>query len=450
MYATAGVSKANHIHSGHCVDLGGVVYPLTNMTDGISVTTVDATLTSWQTGGFAINLHKTDDPSIYTSCGNIPVSASPVIALSEMNNSGQTGIAILTARGDKTEVVLLATAGISQANHIHSGSCTNLGSVEYPLTDMADGISMTVVDATLASLKTGDFAINLHKIEDLSVYTSCVDIPTEAEVVTIVLDELNGSGQTGIATLVAKGDQTDVVLMATPGLSRANHIHTGSCADLGGIADGLIDMADGLSVVTANASLNSLRTGGFAINLHKNDDPSIYTSCGNIPATALAVAPGAELVIPMWEMNNSGQAGVAVLRAQGDKTQVVLQATANISKANHVNTGTCANLGGVAYALTDMANGSSVTTVNASLDSLRTGGFAVVGRDRPDHPSIYTSCGDIPVPGNDVKFDLEEKNNSGQSGVASLIAQGDMTEVVLWPLQGSPKPTTSIVVTALT
>ena len=134
-------------------------------------------MASLQTGGFAINLHNSNNSSIYTSCGNLPTEENTVtIALAELDASGQTGVVTLVANGQQTEVTLLATAGISQQNHIHKGSCAELGSVPYTLTDMVAGISVTTVDASLNSLLTGSFAINLYKTGDLSVYTSCVDI----------------------------------------------------------------------------------------------------------------------------------------------------------------------------------------------------------------------------------------------------------------------------------
>ena len=209
-----------------------------------------------------------------------------VIALHELNNSGQTGIAVLTAMGNETEVVLLATAGISELNHIHSGSCAALGGVAYSLTNMADGASMTMVSASLASLRSGGFAVNLHKTGDPATYTSCGDIPTEADALTVALNELGGSGQSGVATLISQGASTEVVLYATAGISELNHIHSGSCSALGGVSYPLTNMADGTSVTTVDVTLASLQSGDFAINLHKLGDPGTYTSCGDIPAGA--------------------------------------------------------------------------------------------------------------------------------------------------------------------
>ena len=396
MSATPGISRANHIHTGTCADLGGVAHPLTNMEDGTSETVVDVALEDLLTGGFAINLHDTDDASIYTACGDIPTAGTFVsFPLEEQNDSGQTGTATLIARGEQTDVVLLATEGISSANHIHTGTCADLGGVEYPLTNMEDGRSITTIEATLESLGTGGFAINLHDSDDASIYTACGDIPSAALTaaqgadLVIPLGEQNDSGQTGVAVLASRGESTYVVLQATPGISRANHIHTGTCANLGGVSHGLTNMENGLSSTTVSVPLEDFLTGEFAINLHDVDDGSIYTSCGDLPAA------GDYVTFALGEQSVSGQTGVATLIDRGDQTDVVLLASAGISRANHIHTGTCADLGGVAHPLTNMEGGMSVTTVDVALADLMTGGFAINLHD-VDDASIYTSCGDIP------------------------------------------------------
>ncbi len=358
-----------HIHSGQCGDtLGGVVHGLTNFADGAgsSVTMVEASLASVMTGGFAINSHVSGNPGFYTSCGNIPTLADSVsFPLAELNDEGQTGWATMTARGSQTEVVLSATAGISELNHIHLGSCSDLGGVEFGLTNMAGGTSVTTVDATLASLRTGGFAINLHKTGEPATYTSCGNVPGES--VAVALAELNDSGQTGTATLTAANGQTQVVLSATADISELNHIHLGSCDNLGGVEYGLTNMSGGSSVTTVDATLASLQTEGFAVNLHMIGDPSVYTSCGDIP--------GGSVTVTLSQLNDFGQTGSATLTAVSGKTQVVISATTDISDLNHIHLGSCTNLGGVEHGLTNMAGGASVTTVDASLASLRTGGF---------------------------------------------------------------------------
>ncbi len=107
--------------------------------------------------------------------------------------------------------------------------------------------------------------------------------------VEISLDELNGSGQSGTATLTASGEAIKVVLSIGGGTVKSEkvHIHKGQCgADLKGVAHGLTDFTGGNSVTTLETvSLESLQTGGFAVNAHKAGDPKVYTACGNIPAS---------------------------------------------------------------------------------------------------------------------------------------------------------------------
>ena len=113
-------------------------------------------------------------------------SGSLVVDLKPQSNSNQSGKATLTAKGAETEVVLAlnvgpAGTGVAQPVHIHSGSCATLGGVVYPLTNLADGKSTTMVKASLDSLSTGGFAIDAHKSDqEISVYTACGDLPAKS------------------------------------------------------------------------------------------------------------------------------------------------------------------------------------------------------------------------------------------------------------------------------
>ena len=61
-----------HIHSGTCEELGEVVYPLENVQDGTSETTVDVSLEELQEGEFAINVHESEQNiSTYVACGPV-------------------------------------------------------------------------------------------------------------------------------------------------------------------------------------------------------------------------------------------------------------------------------------------------------------------------------------------------------------------------------------------
>ncbi len=102
--------------------------------------------------------------------------------MAELNDSGQSGWATLTAAGEQTEVVLNISSSTLETElvHIHSGRCGDpLGGVVHPLTSFSDGagVSVTTVDATLNSLRNGDFAINFHKKGEPAVHATCGNIP---------------------------------------------------------------------------------------------------------------------------------------------------------------------------------------------------------------------------------------------------------------------------------
>ncbi|GIK83636.1 MAG: hypothetical protein BroJett025_02580 [Patescibacteria group bacterium] len=106
---------------------------------------------------------------------------SMVIALNEENASGQSGTATLVENdAGQLTVTLQITGGeytAPQPAHIHVGACPEVGTVEYPLTNVVGGNSVTVLDdVSLASVTgvAGGLAINVHKsAAESSVYTAC-------------------------------------------------------------------------------------------------------------------------------------------------------------------------------------------------------------------------------------------------------------------------------------
>ncbi|HWC01775.1 MAG TPA: hypothetical protein VHF87_03310 [Methylomirabilota bacterium] len=72
--APAGVGQPLHVHKGTCANLDPKpAYGLTTLTGGKSDTTIDVPLSQLQSGGFAINGHKSaQDVKTYVFCGNIP------------------------------------------------------------------------------------------------------------------------------------------------------------------------------------------------------------------------------------------------------------------------------------------------------------------------------------------------------------------------------------------
>jgi Cu/Zn superoxide dismutase len=94
------VAQPAHIHVGSCANLDPTPkYPLTNVVNGDSTTTVNVALADLTTGGFAINVHKSAaEVSTYVSCGDIPVMAA----------GGTTGGTTLPKSGNGDLPLLLA------------------------------------------------------------------------------------------------------------------------------------------------------------------------------------------------------------------------------------------------------------------------------------------------------------------------------------------------------
>lgn len=107
--------------------------------------------------------------------------ATRTIELGTLNSSGVTGSVTLTDVGTGlTEVVVrVEPAGnLDMPAHIHPGTCVELvPQPRYPLRNVVNGASTTVVPATLADLLAGDLAVNVHRSnDDLATYTACADL----------------------------------------------------------------------------------------------------------------------------------------------------------------------------------------------------------------------------------------------------------------------------------
>jgi hypothetical protein len=111
---------------------------------------------------------------------------SVTIDLDELNDSGQSGTATLTEENGQTRVVIDINApeeeDIEQPAHIHAGTCDDLGGVEYPLDNVVDGSSETVVDVSLEDLMSGVYAVNVHlSTDEPGTWVACGNIPTQVE-----------------------------------------------------------------------------------------------------------------------------------------------------------------------------------------------------------------------------------------------------------------------------
>ena len=134
---------------------------------------------------------------------------------------GSGGLSTLAARQDDQ-----FGAGPYPA-HIHSGTCDELGEVEFPLTDAAApegdeegtapslvvSTSTTTIEASLEDLLADPYALNVHmSADDMGTYVACGDVGgvvVENELV-IGLAELKDSGLSGVAVVREGSNDTEV------------------------------------------------------------------------------------------------------------------------------------------------------------------------------------------------------------------------------------------------
>ena len=163
----SGHAHPAHIHLGMCEALDpNPAFPLTDVAlapdasgdeaDGTTaipvergVTAVDATVEDLRTGGYAINIHQSpDDIGTYITCGNlngvIDESGALVVGLGQLNDSGHSGVAILTEEGEQTSVAVYLTVGLSGDAAEAADSSVTGGDTEA----VADATNVDIKDFT--------------------------------------------------------------------------------------------------------------------------------------------------------------------------------------------------------------------------------------------------------------------------------------------------------------
>ena len=133
----------------------------------------------------------------------VPEGPAIMASLYEIGHSGSSGMATLTEIGEETRVEFSVNPGamMSGAAHIHNGSCgEGLGDIVHDLTSVEDGMSMTMVAASLSSLQDGNHVINVHSASDATVHTVCGAVPDAdgmAAMPAMMAGSAGADGETG-------------------------------------------------------------------------------------------------------------------------------------------------------------------------------------------------------------------------------------------------------------
>jgi hypothetical protein len=105
-----------------------------------------------------------------------------------------------------------------------------------------------------------------------------------------------------------------------------------------------------------------------------------------------------EVTVELAAVGDSGQSGTATLTAEGDQTRVVIEVDDPVSASQpaHIHEGTCDDLDPApAHGLQNVDDGSSDTTVEATLEELQDEDYAINLHMSGTDLETYTSCGDI-------------------------------------------------------
>jgi len=124
------------------------------------------------------------------------------------------------------------------------------------------------------------------------------------------------------------------------------------------------------------------------------------------PAPEVSASPSPEAMISeevtvnLEEQNNSSESGTAVLKEENGKTTVTVTTTGfteDVSQPAHIHLGACPKVGEVKYPLSNVLNGSSVTTLNATMAEIKGNLPLAVNIHKSEaQVSVYTACGDLP------------------------------------------------------
>ena len=118
----------------------------------------------------------------------------------------------------------------------------------------------------------------------LLAVASAAAVADSSGTIVVKMEGMNGSGESGTATLKPNGNKTLVVIKLAGGSSveQPAHFHTGTCDKYEPRPlYGLNDVVNGASTTTVNVSIDKLTAGNLIINVHKSyDDIATQTSCG--------------------------------------------------------------------------------------------------------------------------------------------------------------------------
>lgn len=130
---------------------------------------------------------------------------------------------------------------------------------------------------------------------------------TTMEPMTIEMKAQNNSSEDGTAIIVKSDAGMVVTIDLKNGTTEPQpaHIHKGTCAALGDVAQPLTNVVDGKSVTTVPATFAMEAGQSYAINVHKSAaEVSVYVSCGDITDSSMGKKIKVGLVTDVGKVND--------------------------------------------------------------------------------------------------------------------------------------------------
>ncbi|HWA51729.1 MAG TPA: hypothetical protein VG895_01585 [Patescibacteria group bacterium] len=136
------------------------------------------------------------------------------------------------------------------------------------------------------------------------------------------------------------------------------------------------------------AAAAALIVGFFAIFAYKNQ-----------PIMPLPSPTPSVVTVALDTQNKSGESGTATLQEVNGQVVVTLNMAGfpkGIEQPAHIHLGSCPNPGAIKYPLTSVMNGTSTTTLNVTMDQLKSMmPLAINVHKSVAQSSTYYSCGDV-------------------------------------------------------
>ncbi len=153
---------------------------------------------------------------------------------------------------------------------------------------------------------------------------------------------------------------------------------------------------------------------------------------------------GSDLVVTISPVGGSGVSAIANLTAAGNQTNITVSATGlapGSTNETEIHFGTCANIGGIAFAFpvvvaNSSGNATLSTTVNASLASLQDGNH-LIHIHVASAAGAVLACGNIPVAMAAATATPAATAAATAPAVATVVAAATATPAAL-PVTGGP------------